>query len=85
MTNVREEELIIVNGGAFGGRTLGGSKFNEGDVVISKANPDFGVGTVTGKKYFRGWHYYVESAKGSKIYTIESDLEPVLFQQPSVQ
>ncbi len=81
MKTMIKEDLNTINGGMTGEGTLGGSKFNEGDRVISLANPDFGVGTVTGKKYFRGWHYYVESDKGGKLYAPEGDLQRVLLQQ----
>ncbi len=81
MRTMIDEEMNMVNGGMIGGGTLGGSKFNEGDRVASLANPDFGIGTVTGKKYYRGWHYYVENDKGGKLYTPENDLQPVLFMQ----
>jgi hypothetical protein len=79
MSTMREQELKKVNGGMMGGGTLGGSRFNEGDRVMSQANPDFGVGTVTGKKYSRGWHYYVEN-NGKKLYAPESDLQLALLQ-----
>ncbi len=84
MKEIKENELNTVNGGmGLGGDTagmLGGSKFNEGDMVMSKSQPDMGVGTVTGKKYCRGWHYYVQPVKGGKMYVPENDLEPALLQ-----
>ncbi len=79
MKNINEKELEKVNGGMIGGGTLGGSKFEEGQLVMSKSQPDMGVGTITGKKYSRGWHYYVTVGKG-KMYVPESDLEPALLQ-----
>jgi hypothetical protein len=81
MKTMIKEDLNTINGGMTGEGTLGGSKFNEGDRVASLANPDFGIGTVTGKKYYRGWHYYVENDKGGKLYPPENDLQPVLFMQ----
>ena len=80
MKKLNEKELTMANGGMNNGGMLGGARFNEGDKVTSKANPDFGVGTVTGMKYCRGWHYYVASDNGGKLYAPESDLQPVLFQ-----
>ncbi len=84
MSAIREEELNLVNGGMAEGQMLGGSKFNEGDLVMSKSQPEMGVGTVTGKKYFRGWHYYVSIGKG-KMYVPENDLEPALLMQSQPQ
>ncbi len=83
MNEIKEKELEDVNGGstpAANPGMLGGSKFNEGDKVMSVSQPDMGVGTVIGKKYFRGWHYYVKPAKGGKMYVPESDLQPALLQ-----
>ena len=37
MSTMREQELNTVNGGMMGGQTLGGSRFNEGDRVMSQA------------------------------------------------
>ncbi|MCR5673713.1 MAG: hypothetical protein K6F87_08390 [Lachnospiraceae bacterium] len=79
MTAIKEKELYTVNGGAENAQMLGGPKFKEGDIVRSKSQKDMGAGTVTGKKYSRGWHYYVSIGKG-KIYAPESDLERVLLQ-----
>ncbi len=75
MLAIREEELNRVNGGlalAFAG-AFGGSKFNEGDRVISKTDPGFGVGTVVGKEYHRGWFYMVVMG-GGLLYASEDDL-----------
>ena len=78
MLTMREEELNMVNGGTvFGtvfGEMLGGSKFNVGDRVISKSEPELGVGVVEEKNYDKGWHYSVAMAGGT-LHTYEDDLE----------
>ena len=72
MSAIREEELNMVTGGAKG--LLGGAKFNVGDKVISKSNPDGGVGTVIKSQYNKGWWYDVRM-QGGTLNTPESDLE----------
>lgn len=79
MKSMIKEDMNMINGGMINGGMLGGSRFNEGDRVMSMSNSDFGVGTVTGKKYCRGWHYYVASDNGGKLYAPENDLQLVLL------
>ena len=78
MLATREEELSMVNGGTvFGtvfGEMIGGSKFNIGERVISKSEPDLGVGVIIDKNYDKGWHYNVAMAGGT-LHTFEEDLE----------
>ena len=74
MLAMREEELNMVNGGTVFGEMLGGSKFSVGDRVISKLEPELGVGLVIDKKYDKGWHYSVAMA-GGVLHTFEDDLE----------
>ena len=78
MLEMREELEKVVGG--MGNGTMGGSRYNVGDRVMSKSNPDFGVGTVTGVKYYRGWHYYVQMDNGGKMYVPQYDVVPVLLQ-----
>jgi len=78
MLAMREKELNMVNGGTVFGKliseSIGGSKFNVGDSVISISDPDLGVGTVIEKQYNRGWWYNVAFGHGT-LYTSEDDLE----------
>ena len=83
MLEIREEELNMVNGGTvFGtvfGEFLGGSKFNIGDRVMSKSNPDLGVVIVVGKAYNEGWWYRVAIAGTIRSFK-EDDLEDPIVQ-----
>ncbi len=72
MSTIRENELNMVNGGAAG--LFGGAKFRVGDRVISKSEPDGGVGTVVKCEYNQGWWYDVRM-QGGNLYTSEGDLE----------
>ena len=74
MLAIREEELNTVNGGMAIGGLLGGSKFEIGDKVISKSEPDLGIGEVVTKEYNKGWFYGVVMS-GGMLYTYEYDLE----------
>ena len=74
MSAIREKELNMVNGGTVFGELFGGSKFRVGDRVISKAEPELGVGVVEEKNYDKGWHYSVAMA-GGVLHTFEDDLE----------
>ena len=74
MLAMKEEELNMVNGGTVFGELLGGPKFNVGEKVISKSEPDLGVGVIVSRKYEKGWFYGVAMAGGT-LYTYEDDLE----------
>ncbi len=74
MLAIREEELNMVNGGSILAGLIGGSQFNEGDWVMSKSQPDLGIGVVVGKEYHEGWYYLVAMDSG-RLYAPESDLE----------
>ena len=78
MSAIREEELNKVNGGTvFGtvfGEQLGGPKFNVGERVISKSEPELGVGVIEDRTYNKGWFYSVSMAGGT-LHTFEDDLE----------
>lgn len=74
MLTMMEEELNMVNGGTVFGEMLGESKFSIGQRVISKSEPELGVGTVESKDYDKGWHYSVRMA-GGMLHTFEDDLE----------
>ena len=62
---------VVLNIGVAGGLD---PKFNVGDKVISKSNPDGGVGTVIKSQYNKGWWYDVRM-QGGTLNTPESDLE----------
>ena len=74
MLAMREEELNMVNGGTVFGELFGGPKFNVGERVISKSEPELGVGLVVSRKYEKGWFYGVAMA-GGMLYTYQDDLE----------
>ena len=79
MLKIREEELSVVNGAKEAGGQVGGAKFKMGERVMSKSEPDLGIGTVLDSEYNRGWFYTVAMDNGI-LYTSESDLEyPILF------
>ena len=78
MLTMREEELNMVNGGTVFGESFGESRFNVGDKVISRSEPDYGIGIVVLKCYNEGWIYTVMNGGGIRRYP-ESDLEsPIL-------
>ena len=78
MLTIREEELNKVNGGTVFGETYGEPKFKVGDRVISKSQPEYGVGIVLSRHYSEGWSYIVLNGGGLRGY-FESDLEfPIL-------
>ena len=78
MLAIREEELSMVNGGAVFSEAFGESRFNVGDRVISRSEPDYGIGIVVLKCYNEGWIYTVMNGGGIRRY-VESDLEsPIL-------
>ena len=74
MLTIREEELNMVNGGTVFGESFGEPKFKVGDRVISKSQPEYGVGIVLSRHYDEGWSYIVLSGGGLHGYS-ESDLE----------
>ncbi len=74
MLAIREEELNMVNGGFEIAGLNVWPKFYEGDWVISKSEPDAGVGVVVAREYHDGWFYYVSMDAG-RLYAPESDLE----------
>ena len=74
MLAIREEELNMVNGGTIFGESFGESKLKVGDRVISKSEPDYGIGIVVLKGYNEGWTYTVMNGGGIRHY-LESDLE----------
>ena len=74
MLALREEKLNMVNGGISIGSGICGPKFSMGDRVISKSDPDYGVGTVLESTYNEGWWYTVAMDSGM-LYTSEADLE----------
>ena len=74
MLTLREEELNMVNGGFAIGSDICGPMFSIGDRVISKSEPDLGVGVVVSRKYDKGWFYGV-AMTGGMLYTYEDDLE----------
>lgn len=74
MLTIREEELNMINGGSILEGLIGGPQFQEGDWVMSKSEPQGGIGVVVGKEYHEGWYYYVAMDYG-KLYAPESDLE----------
>ncbi len=78
MLAIREEKMNMVNGGiGLAGLIdglIGGPKFQDGDWVMSKSQPDAGVGVVVGKEYHEGW-YYLVAMEGGRLYAPESDLE----------
>ena len=73
MSDIREKELNMVNGGA-GKGLLGGAKFNVGDKVIVKSAPDGGIGTIIKSQYDKGWWYTIR-LQGGTLYTFENDLQ----------
>ena len=78
MLTIREEELNKVNGGTVFGETYGEPKFKVGDRVISKSQPEYGVGIVFFGHYSEGWSYIVLIGGDFRGY-FESDLEfPIL-------
>ncbi len=79
MSAIREEELIMINGGVVPGGRIGGAKFNVGDKVIVKSAPDGGIGTVIQTQYNRGWLYTVR-IQGGTLTTTEGDLQRPLLQ-----
>ncbi len=79
MSAIREEELNMVNGGAAAKGLLGGAKFNVGDKVIVKSDPDGGIGTVIKSNYDKGWWYTVR-IQGGVLTAPEKDLQYPLIQ-----
>ena len=83
MSKIIDEELNKVNGGFSIGALFGGPKFNIGDKVISKSDPDLGVGTIVRSQYREGWWYSVVMA-GGMLYVPEADLESPIMQKIGV-
>ncbi len=77
MAAIKEEELIMVNGGSAPAGLLGGAKFKAGDKVIVKTAPDGGIGTVVKSRYDKGWWYTVR-IQGGTLTASEYDLESAL-------
>ncbi len=74
MSVLREEEIILVNGGEATKGLLGGAKFNVGDKVIVKSAPDGGIGTIIKRKYDKGW-WYTLRIQGGTLTASEKDLQ----------
>ena len=81
MLAMREEELNKVTGGIFwelskiANKTgLYRPKFDMGEKVMSKNDPEFGVGQVTGIDYKDGYFYTVVFKYG-QLYAPEEELE----------
>ena len=78
MLAMREKELNMVNGGTVFGTVFGkvpfGPRFRVGESVISKSEPELGVGVINGLEYREGWYYSVAMAGGT-LHTFEDDLE----------
>ncbi len=74
MLAIREEKLNMVNGGIGFAGLIGGPEFSEGDWVMSKSNPELGIGVVVGSTYHEGWYYSVAMDSGI-LFISENDLE----------
>ena len=81
MLEIREEELNNVAGGFFWELSQAANKaglyrpkFLVGERVMSKNDPEFGVGTVTGIDYKNGYFYTVVFEYG-QLYAPEEELE----------
>ena len=82
MKKIQEEELNMVNGGTVFGEpfdeSFGEPKFKVGDRVISKSEPDYGIGIIVSTDSNKGWVYTVKNGGGIRRYR-ESDLAyPIL-------
>ena len=79
MLAIREEELNMVNGGFNLSQKAGlvglyRPKFAVGERVMSKSEPDLGIGTVADIEFHDGYFYTVQM-NGGMLYTSEDDLE----------
>ena len=89
MLTIREEELNMVSGGTVFGTVFGElsqlangtglyrPKFAIGERVMSKSEPDLGVGTVT-DIHFQNGYFYTVMMSGGQLYAAEDELEFVV-------